>query len=162
MNALIKFEIEWRKYDLNVGSDVQGENYEKLIDYANKLCYEFSLVSKLLPEDMTKTMKDVLKELSPFLIEIIPGGDPSIEHLSWGGLPVLYYQFNKKTTKILKEYCNTLYSWLFPRLPEDLCFYKSGRIPWLINISHEQETCSYYITDEEIQELLKIEGLRVL
>lgn len=147
---------------MNVLSDVKGKEFKKLLNYANGVCAEFSLVIEILPEKITQTMKEVLDELSPFLVQIIPGGDPNIKNLSWNGLPVHYYKLNKTTVNILKKHSNSLYSWLFPVLPQDLCFYKLGRIPWLINISHEQETYSYCITDEEIKELSKIEGLRVL
>jgi len=147
---------------LNAISDVKGINYEMLIDYAMELCNEFSLVSILLIKDSTQTIKDILDELSPFLNQVIPGGDSKIEDLSWNGLPVHYYKLNEVTAKILKKHSNSLYSWMFPTLPQDLCFYKVGRKPWLVNISHEQETYSYYVTDNEIQKLLKIEGLKVL
>ena len=33
----------------------------------------------------------------------------------------------------------SLYSWLQPKLPEDLAFYDSGDAVWLASTSHEQE-----------------------
>ncbi|MBU3144945.1 hypothetical protein [Clostridium sp. CF012] len=62
--------------------------------------------------------------------------------------------------EIIKKVSNSLHDWVHPDLPEDLSFIKHNK-DWLTNTSHEQE--SYILTDdkEEIDKIIKIEGLKV-
>lgn len=50
-----------------------------------------------------------------------------------------------------------LYNWLFPYLPEDLCFYRNGKC-FLESISHER-ICRIYSDDEHIKAMLRKIGL---
>lgn len=51
-----------------------------------------------------------------------------------------------------------LYNWIYPYLPEDLCFYKEGKC-YLSSVAHEK-LCWIYTEDEDEIKALKETGLK--
>ena len=73
---------------------------------------------------------------------------------------VYYYNTDEHAMETIKKVSNSLQDWVHPDLPEDLSFIKHNK-NWLTNTSHEHE--SYILTDDrdEIDKIIKIEGLEV-
>ena len=93
--------------------------------------------------------------MKPFEIEIKRSSRwPGTELV---GHKAMIYSFQSlpELSKILKEAANSLYSWVQPPLPEDLCFLRSDNTPLLITIAHEH-CSSLDITDREKEELEKV------
>lgn len=60
---------------------------------------------------------------------------------------IFYYSFTKESSDFLKKISNSLYEWLHPEKPEDLCFY-NDEIPVFASISHEHD--SYFICNRVV------------
>ena len=141
-------------------NDPKDNAYRDLIDLAFKVCDTFILVVR---KDifLNQNVDYILEELESSLKEVK-------EQYEWPGTllagekpaKVYYYNTDINARTIIKTVTNSLHSWVYPDLPEDLCFIKNGK-PWLINTSHEFE--SYIITEnkEEIDKITQIEGLNV-
>ncbi|KFN04094.1 hypothetical protein [Bacillus clarus] len=71
-----------------------------------------------------------------------------------------FYYADDNAKNVLKELSNSLYEWVFPDLPEDLSFFKSGK-EWLITCSHEKESFIKTEDKKEIERVLNIPGLKV-
>jgi hypothetical protein len=120
--------------------------YRKVIDYAVNECKTVLLVvrkSIALNSNGTK----VLQQLDPYLKN-------KMESTEWPGTKLLedtavvhQYHFGPACAEILKRSAESLYEWVQPELPEDLCLLKDNEDPWLVSISHERD--SYFILNEE-------------
>jgi hypothetical protein len=49
---------------------------------------------------------------------------------------------------------------MYPNLPEDLSFYKSGK-PWLVNTAHERQSFILSEDKSEIDIIVNIKGLKI-
>ena len=134
--------------------------YRDLIELAFDICDEFVLVVR---NDISKTdnIYDILWELQYSLKEVK-------EQFEWTGTlyggeePVLvyYYDTDNHAKETLKQASNSLHDWVQPNLPEDLSFIKN-HVPWLVNTSHEDESYIKTEDNEEIDKILRIEGLKI-
>ncbi|MGP4072744.1 stage III sporulation protein AH [Piscibacillus sp. B03] len=130
------------------------------MDIAFETCDQFYFVLRkdLGPLDGFSSLLD---KLSNSLIE-------KREQSEWAGTvlgdnntaEVYYYHTDQNAKKIIKESARSLYSWVYPNLPEDLCFLKSGR-DWLVTISHESEGFIKDENEEETSKISNISGLKV-
>ena len=121
---------------IDIIKEPKGKAYSALIDYAIEECSEFSLVVRQ-DSFSQERKKEVLDALEPYLTESKEGTT------AWPGTKLVdskatlyYYICQKNTGVILKKMSEGLFSW---RQPEDLCFYRTNRIPWLVSIAHEGE-----------------------
>ncbi|URJ59688.1 hypothetical protein [Paenibacillus polymyxa] len=48
------------------------------------------------------------------------------------------YQCAPEAGGLLKQAASSLFSWVHPQLPEDLCFQNADGEDWIINIAHER------------------------
>lgn len=111
---------------------------------------------KLSPSGQT-----VLDSLKSYLIK-------KVESKEWPGTiiysdtPALiyYYKINESSIKILQNAVNSLFSWVQPSYPEDLCFLKNESTPWLVTIAHEKDA---YIEENIEPETISraVPGLRI-
>jgi len=144
-----------------ITSDPKNDVYKSLIDLAFDVCDEFILVvhkeSGLICNDsgmlILQRLADSLKETT--------------EQTKWAGTElykdtvyVYHYSTDTQAREIIKEVSSSLYGWVHPDFPEDLCFYKNGK-PWLINTAHERQ--SHILTEDkaEIDRILNIKGLEI-
>jgi hypothetical protein len=117
-------------------------DYTELLEELLKISNKFSFVirSNYL---ITEAQKNILRLFENYLsleteVEAWPG-----TILSYGAKArIFYYSFNKESFELLKKTGNSLYEWLHPEKPEDLCFYKN-EVPVFASISHEHD--SYFI-----------------
>jgi len=79
-----------------------------------------------------------------------------------GYVVVYYYKLNEVSKELLKKHCRSLYMWRQPILLEDLCFLKEGRKPWLNNVCHEEVSWITNETDDEIDMLKSIKGIKLI
>ncbi|OPJ60259.1 stage III sporulation protein AH [Clostridium chromiireducens] len=134
--------------------------YRDLIDLVFGICDEFILVIRK-DISVTVNVNHVLEKLQSSLKEVKEQFEwPGTEYFGEQPALVYYYNTDNHAKETLKQVSNSFHEWVQPNLPEDLSFLKSGT-PWLINTAHERE--SYILTDdkEEIDKILKIEGLKV-
>lgn len=117
-------------------AEPKGQTYIDLLNFAASRCDSFSLVWNAQPrwENSAKEMKQALK---PFLVSNLRTDEWPGTRLIGGTALVRRYQVSDESVKLLQK-VGGLYSWLQPKLPEDLAFY-TGEVVWLASISHEQE-----------------------
>ena len=61
-----------------------------------------------------------------------------------------YFRCHPDAASILKTAVKGLYGWQQPQFPEDLCFLKPGRRPWLVSIAHEKD--AYFDCEKSLLE----------
>jgi hypothetical protein len=134
--------------------DLSGTMYHELLSYAMGVCSQALLVVRHPPSlPLDGHGAEVLERLHPFLLR-------KIESSEWPGTKlfnhtasVFYYNFNSSCTSVIGNAADSLFSWLQPNLPEDLCLLKADGEPWLVSISHEKD--GYLnMTDDEKRSLV--------
>ena len=141
----------------------KGEVYNKLIDLAFESCDMFHIVIR---KDMMSNVKKGLKYYQPILNKLEPSLIERKEESEWASTKlskstafVYYYRTTIEAKDVLKELSASLYGWVSPHLPEDLAFFKKGKL-WLASSAHEE--WSDIIADEhEVERLLEIKGLQL-
>jgi hypothetical protein len=130
--------------------------YDDLLELARKYCKEFILVVRSdLSMKAGENAKTVLSELKPYLIyEDYSNTWPGTKIQGYD--EINYYALNKETIEIIKKYSWGLLSWILPKLPEDLCFFKDHNTPWLVSITHEKDFYFDNPTKEEIEDIKEI------
>jgi len=111
-------------------------DYKKLLDRAMNESDEFSLVWR--HEFKFKKSASLIQEkLSAFLVsELTTSSWPGTELI--GGLAtVRKYKVSAQSLAILHA-VNNVFDWLAPKHPEDLAFYKHGKVVFA-SIAHEKE-----------------------
>jgi hypothetical protein len=131
---------------LRLYSDVRGTAYERLIDYAMERSDTFMLgVHEWVTEnrgihtDTEILFAELLQQLKPFLVsthayEEIRGIHP----IAYTQGTFYRYKCMPMTGELLKQAVSSLFSWIHPKLPEDLCFQNADGEDWIINIAHKR------------------------
>src|SRR5690349_5480356 len=102
--------------------ELVGAMYEELLGYATGECNQALLVVRHPPvPPLSSRGSEVLRKLQPFLVK-------QEETSEWPGTvlfghtaSVSHYTFDLASARVLRNAANSLYSWLQPELPEDLC-----------------------------------------
>lgn len=147
------------QYIFNIVNEPTGITYKKLLSLIFQKCSEFSLVWRN-QLNFEKSAYEIEKKLKPFLKE-------SYESDEWPGTKlygskgvVRKYRVTKDSFVVLLT-VDGFYSWLSPKFPEDITFYKRDGNPWLVTITHEREAyiqdCSIDIAKELNYELPELE-----
>lgn len=136
------------------------KNYKTLIMYLYKHC---EIITFLVPDfnyavgvNYEDRIKPLLEDIKPF-IQNNYVSDEYCDRKTEGIYNIYRVNFDYYITEVL---CSVpgLYKWIYPNLPEDLCFYKNGKC-FLRSVAHEK-LCWIYTEDEkEIKALEKI-GLK--
>ncbi|MFK4438802.1 leucine-rich repeat domain-containing protein [Paenibacillus sp. RC21] len=127
-------------------SDVRGTAYERLIDYAMERAHTFMLgVHEWETEDMdidfdtTIMFKELLQQLNPFLLSTHSYEEMRGKHAVAYTQGTFYrYQCTPAAGELLKRASSSLFSWMHPKVPEDLCFQNVEGEDWILNIAHER------------------------
>ncbi len=138
---------------LSLRIEPQGDLYLKLIEYATTQCDVALLVVRhsVLLAPLDPEGERVLEQLEPFLKRKAELSEwPGTELLGHTAL-VHYYNLEPQCVQILKQATDALYSWVQPRLPEDLCFLRSDGEPWLVSIAHERDAYLYLSEEEKLR-----------
>jgi len=117
-----------------------NEKYTRLIEYALETSDFFMFVfCKKKNEGFKRSMLEIKKKLSYLNVkaqyryswvgtETIPGGN--YEH------QVCFYRADVSAMQCLLS-VNSLFEWIWPLLPQDLCFFREDRC-WFCSTSHER------------------------
>ena len=140
-------------HNLKIEYDDALREYMDLLDYCGKHSDSFTLITQLkspyskIPPNLKHD--ELLKPIEPFLIEQVLG------LRQWPGTMMVAihnvlnrYKSCKETRKFLAGAPNMLVSQGYLGLPEDICFYRSGK-PWLISTSHEREMSMIEFTKDD-------------
>lgn len=131
--------------------DIQGKDYQRLIEVLARHCNRFAFVLEILyeiEEEELERMESFISDIKWHLIERKKQKEWEARSVCGGGVAYVYYfHLNNETREFLKTRSNSIYGWIPPELPEDLMFYKDNECKFAA-ISHERE---YYV-DENIWE----------
>ncbi|WP_128895549.1 leucine-rich repeat domain-containing protein [Longirhabdus pacifica] len=144
---------------INLRSDVKNDAYYALIDYAIEHADTFMLADHHYTWDVNSDYRTIFKKLEPYLIHLDDQQQTNNAISYSKGAHYYTYRCCQEAGHILKEVANSLFSWEFPSLPEDLSFFYSDGKPLLTNIAHEHMGRIYMDEDEAILLSNRIKGL---
>ncbi|WP_147381797.1 leucine-rich repeat domain-containing protein [Paenibacillus nanensis] len=154
-------------------TDPRGEAYEQVIDLA--INHSECFVLKVQKDRFAAMVRSdgynrILEALEPFLVNKIKlhgNGMGAIEHARDAYQSSAFYTAGtyhmyrccEESGALLKRAAYRLADWIYPKLPEDLCFVKKDGGDYLDSIVHEQ-MYGLEVTEAEALELLdRITGL---
>lgn len=155
---------------MRLHTDPRGEAYEQVIDLAIQNS-EFFVLGEKIPVDVERVQyTSVLKALEPYLVKTIVIHDDNMDeaaqmrnmyHSSTFYTAGTYYIYRccKESGNLLKQMANRLSDWIYPSLPEDLCFLKEGGGDYLYSVVHEQMYGIDVDEEEAIDLMEQISGL---
>jgi hypothetical protein len=151
MIACIRAAMETNIYDLEAEPSLAL--YHGLIDFALECCPLALLV--LRPElELAEAGQEVLGSLDPYVEERVKSTRWPGTEIFGAQADVFYFRLEAGSAKVLREATDHLFGWRQPDLPEDLCFLREGRTPWLVTISHERD--GYFVFNEvEVREIVQ-------
>lgn len=147
------------KFILDIRTEPKDETYRRILDLALHSCDQALLVLRD-SVNINQQGTQLLKTLEPHLLQKLsrttqwPG---TVLHFSElfpdNTATVYYFRFCPESARILKDSVESLYSWRQPEYPEDLCLLRPDGSPWLVSITHEED--SYFeLTAQEKDQLL--------
>jgi hypothetical protein len=132
--------------------DLCDQDYFSMLDIATEICTSISLVTRLTMP-LSPNCHAALDKLRPYYRDI-----SDVE--SWPGTTLIgesarLYEinYNMDVVGLLKSVSTSLFNWIQPDLPEDLCFYRPDGSVWLAIISHERD--GFMSTTPQEIELIK-------
>jgi hypothetical protein len=144
----------------NLLDDVKGEAYSQLLQQSLSSCGSFILVIRH-SMDVNDTAQGALNRLEPFLIQ-------REERSEWPGTQlfddtaqVSTFKLSHATVTMLAETAESLFSWIQPELPEDLCLFREDGRPWLVTITHEKDAYMVLSPDERAALIESIPSLQL-
>jgi hypothetical protein len=115
----------------------KDELYRGLIDAALEVCPEFLLVLRQQVR-LEVRAENVLARLQPKLLKAeMSTRWPGTELLFGDRAEIRHYRLDAESALVLKDAAKSLFDWIHPELPEDLCFMRPDGTPWLITTAHE-------------------------
>ncbi|MGC5773150.1 leucine-rich repeat domain-containing protein [Paenibacillus pabuli] len=142
-------------------TDPRGSAYEQLIDELIEKTERFLLVDRgQSNEEVPPGVSKVLRRLQPYFIESCTMEEMMIQSGAMYSEGTYYiYRCTPDSGQILKEEAARFHDWLYPSLPDDLCFLKPDGSDYFFNVAHEN-IYGMHITQEEASELMdRIPGL---
>ncbi|MFC9709808.1 leucine-rich repeat domain-containing protein [Paenibacillus sp. NPDC056933] len=142
-------------------TDPRSSAYEQLIDELIEKTDRFLLVDRRrYNEDEPPRVSKVLGRLQPHLIESCTMEEMMMQSGAMYSEGIYYiYRCTPESGQILKEEANRFHDWLYPSLPDDLCFLKQDGSDYFFNVAHEN-IYGMHITQEEASDLMeRIPGL---
>jgi hypothetical protein len=77
--------------------------------------------------------------LEPYTNKIISGSEWPGTKMFDGSALLHFFEYSNATVSILEDFSSSLFQWLQPDLPEDLCLIRNSGDSWLTTISHESD-----------------------
>lgn len=156
-------------------TDPRGEAYRQVIDLAigNSECF---VLGEKIPADIMGQGRyiNVLEALEPYLVKTIVIPDMNMNmgmdefkairktynsHAFYCAGTYYLYRCCEDSGMLLKQMADRLSDWIYPNLPEDLCFLKKGGGDYLYSVVHEH-MYGMDVTEEEAGGLMdQITGL---
>jgi len=145
----------------NIMQEPVGETYRALVAFCSNHATEMLLVvrdSKLY-EDAARSTIPAIEALGASCIDASEWPGTQLTH---GGTAHIYHvPVTYESIEFVSNTANSLYDWLFPALPEDLCFMRNDGEEILASISHEEDAY-LTLTEDEHNELIMDHSLRLL
>lgn len=142
-------------------TDPSGTAYELLIDELIEKTDRFMLADRNYVEGYTlERVAKVLQRLEPYLIEKSTMEEMMMQSGAMYSEGIYYiYRCTPDSGQVLKEEANRFHDWLYPSLPDDLCFLKEDGSDYFYTVAHEH-MYGMHITQKEAIELMeRIPGL---
>lgn len=144
----------------NLRTEPTKEIYRKLLLYSLEYCDSFILVLRsTIPQ--TPSAKKIIKKLEPYVLKISEDSEWPGTKLTDNTATVYKFKLNRSTLELLLESAQSLYSWIQPNLPEDLCIIRHNNEPLLVTISHEKDGYLELTPVEKEDLLIKIPELEL-
>ncbi len=136
-----------------ITSNISGEQYLKLIDYAFRCCDRFALNIPILGGDEhenERRVRDIVCQMRPYITDRMVSKKYFSIKSSYKR--EIYVFSTSKGVRNMVNSAGGIYKWVYPELPEDLSFFDSasGRC-WLETIAHENECRIYSSSDADIK-----------
>lgn len=136
-----------------------GAAYRKLLGVALAECATFQLVHKR--REMTPSVRSVLSQLDPFLIEKLRGNTwPGSEAVGWQA-ELYRFRLTPDSAAVLERVAHGLYSWTQLDLPEDPSFVRADGSLWLATTTHERDAFFELNSDELNRLVASVPDLRL-
>lgn len=156
---------------LRMYTDPKGEAYKQVIDLAiqNSECFVLGYKMGVLPSEDQKYLS-VLEAFKPYLMkkiviqnnnrdEVLQIREAYRSHAFYSSGTYYFYKSCEESGLLLKQFAGSLSDWIFPNLPEDLCFLKKDGEDYLYSVVHER-MYGINVTENEAIELMdQITGL---
>lgn len=126
------------KSTCNLLIEPSNQDYYDLLDYALAEC-KYVLVVIRDTIQLNSKGQEVLGKLSNYLFKEKQSGEWPGTKLLNSQARVLQFHYVPGSVEIVKGAVSSLYKWLQPDLPEDLCLLRADETPWLVTISHEND-----------------------
>lgn len=153
-------------------TDPKGKAYEEVIDLAIRNSKWFVLGEKIAnAADVNRDIyTSVLDALEPFLVKTIAIQGDNMDDIIqirntyrsqafYTAGTYYFYKSCDESGNLLKQIANRLSDWIYPHLPEDLCFLKKDGGDYLYSVVHER-MYGLEVTEEEAIGLMdRITGL---
>ncbi|MCM3782433.1 hypothetical protein M3231_05575 [Neobacillus mesonae] len=152
-------------------TDPRGESYPQVIDLAIQNSECFVLGEKPgISSVNDQNYLSVLEALKPYLMksiviqdgdmdEVIQTRETYRSHAFYSSGTYYFYKSCEESGQVLKKFADRFSDWIYPNLPEDLCFIKAGGGDYLYSVVHER-TYGIEVTEEEAVKLMdQITGL---
>jgi hypothetical protein len=133
----------------------QREEYEAILDAMELLCSHCSLVVRDF-DDPNMAVRSFNECAAPHEVEVKRVSEWPGTRLSDSGTAELRrYRISQDFLGVLKRQTDSLFGWLAPVLPEDLCFYRGNGSCLLTTTSHERD--AYFDIAEAEHRLLNLQ-----
>ncbi|MDF9843596.1 MULTISPECIES: leucine-rich repeat domain-containing protein [unclassified Paenibacillus] len=159
---------------MEMHTDPRGEAYRQVIDLGIQNAEWFVLGEKFSTEPGVDTSAreryaPVLNHLKPYLVKTIVIQDKDTKeimkelgelkntydsHAFYGSGTYYFYRCCEESGNVLKQAANRLADWMYPKLPEDLCFLKKEGGDYLYSVVHER-IYGMEVTEEEAAGLME-------
>lgn len=133
-------------------TEPSGARYQDLIKFCCSIASKMLLVVRDPEKEPGVKISSVLARLEPFLRE-------SVSTNTWPGTLLLAdqarvykYRVSDDLASILCDLKASLFEWIHPEAPEDLCFCRENEEPLLVTTSHEHD--AYLLLTPEEQAVL--------
>lgn len=132
---------------------VARTDFETLLSFAATRASTFSLVVRD-PAVLDDHAKRVLDDLSPYKAHEADVSEWPGTRLVGNTARLVHYRVADESIQLLRSASESLYEWVVPSLPEDLCFYRPDGAVLLGSISHEAAAFLDGLTEADKAELM--------
>jgi len=130
--------VEPERRTLDIVGGLRHELYRDLIEAGSRR----GLTALLVVGDhagVGTAGQDLLAALRPALIAQTAGSEWPGTRLHGGTAMLHHFELNAESVALLTEAAESLYDWVQPALPQDLCLLRPDGTPWLVTIAHERD-----------------------
>lgn len=138
-----------KRKSYTLSNEPKGGEYLQLLTIGLDFCDKAVLITRDQFGPSEKAM-DRIRTLTPFEIERKKTAEWPGTKLLGHKATAVTYTYNAEFVAAMKKISNSLFEWLHPDLPEDLCLLRPDDSPWLVTISHEHDACLELSDDEYI------------